>query len=99
MLIPRYSPASGREIAVATVLSPSLGPARRTRLLQSHAASAIIAARVLADQFDTGTIQRIDHPGQRFDDAADGADARFHPLDRWQRNPGQFGQRSLVNAQ
>src|ERR1700723_4738054 len=71
----------------------------RTRLLQSHAASTILATRMFTDQFDTGAIQRIDHPGQGFDDAANIADARFHPLDGWQRNPGQFGQRLLVNAQ
>jgi hypothetical protein len=75
------------------------GPTRRTRLFQSHAAAAIVAARVFADQFDTGAIQCVDDPGQRFDDTADVADARLHPLDRRQRNPGQFGQRPLVNAQ
>jgi hypothetical protein len=54
---------------------------------------------MFADQFDTGAIERIDHPGQGFNNTADIADARFHPLDGWQRNPGQFGQRLLVNAQ
>jgi len=54
---------------------------------------------MLADQFDAGAIQGIDDPGQRFDDTADGADAGFHSLDRWQRNPGKFGQRPLVDAE
>jgi hypothetical protein len=99
MLIPLTTPVSDRKVAVATMLNPSSDPTWRTRLLQSHTASAIIAARMFADQFDTGTIERIDHPGQGFDDTADIADARFHPLNGWQRNPGQFGQRLLVNAQ
>jgi hypothetical protein len=73
MVIPRHSPASGREIAFATLLILSPGPARRARLLQSHAASAPIAARVLADQFDAGAVECIDHPGQGLDDATDGA--------------------------
>jgi hypothetical protein len=54
---------------------------------------------MLADQFDTGAIQGIDDPGQRFNDAADVANAGFHPLDRWQRNSGKFGQRSLIYAE
>jgi hypothetical protein len=99
MVIPFTAPVSDRKAAVATTPSPSSDPMWRTRLLQSHPASAIIAARMFADQFDTGAIERIDHPGQGFDDTADIADARFHPLNGWQRNPGQFGQRLLVNAQ
>jgi hypothetical protein len=54
---------------------------------------------MFTDQFDTGAIERIDHPGQGFDDAADIADARFHPLDGRQRNAGEFRERPLVDAQ
>jgi hypothetical protein len=59
------------------------GPTRRTWFFQPHPASAGLAARVLADQLDAGTIQGIDDSGQRFDDAANIADAGFHSLDRW----------------
>jgi hypothetical protein len=100
MFIAHTAPVSGRAIGVATmpkVLTSS--PTRRTRLFQPHAAPAIVAARVFADQFDTDAIQGIDDPGQGFDDAADVTDAGFHPLDGWQRNPGQFGQRPLVYAE
>jgi len=99
MLIALSAPVSDRKVAVATMLNPSSDPTWRTRLLQSHTASAIIAVRMFADQIDTGAIERIDHPGQGLDDTANIADARFHPLNGWQRNPGQFGQRLLVNAQ
>jgi hypothetical protein len=54
---------------------------------------------MISDQFDPGLAQRIDDPGQGFDNAADGTDARFHPLNRWQRETGQFGKPSLVNSQ
>jgi hypothetical protein len=54
---------------------------------------------MLADQFDTCLAQCVDNPGQGLDDAPNGADARFHPLDGWQRNTGEFGKRPLVNAQ
>jgi hypothetical protein len=85
MLMPALLPVSGRESSLRddTKFKAS-DSTRRTRLLQTHAASAIIAARVFANQFHSGAAQRIDDPGQRFDDAADIADARFHPLDRWQ---------------
>ena len=99
MLIPRNSPASGREISFATSLIPAPGPARWPRLLQPDATSAIIAAHVLADQFDAGTVKRIDHPSQGFDNAADGTDACLHALDRRQRNSSEFSERFLVDAQ
>jgi hypothetical protein len=99
VLIPLTAPVQNREIAIATMPGQSSYSTWRTRLLQSHAASTILAARVFTDQFDTGAIKRIDHPGQGFDDAADIPDARFHPLDGRQRNPGQFRERPLVDAQ
>jgi hypothetical protein len=61
MLIARNSPASGREIACATLSIVSPDTARRTRLLQSHAATAIVAARMLTEQVDPGAVERIDH--------------------------------------
>src|ERR1700730_10391156 len=99
MLIPATLPRQAARIAFATLLVLWPGPARRARAPPSHAASAIVAARVLADQFDTGAVERVDHPGQRLDDAAHRADARFHPLDRRQRDACEFGERPLVNAQ
>jgi hypothetical protein len=56
MLIPLTAPVSDRKIAVATMLNPLSDSAWRTRLLQSHPASAIVATRMFADQFNTGTI-------------------------------------------
>src|SRR5437868_1653372 len=80
------------------MLTPS-DPTRRTRLLQPHAASAIVAARVLTDQLDPGAIQGFNNPCQRLDDAANIADACLHPLDRRQRDARELSQRLLVDAE
>jgi len=84
-------------IAVAPALG-WLAPAWRTRFFQPHTAPTMIATRLFANQLDTGAIQRVDHPGQGFDHAANRTHACFHPLDRWQRNAGQLGQHLLVDA-
>jgi hypothetical protein len=68
-------------------------------LLQAHAPTAIIAARVFADQFDARAIERVDHLHQRTDDAAHRPLTRLHPLDGRQGHSGQRGKRLLVNAQ
>src|SRR5205085_5347902 len=87
-------PARVVNIAVAPALG-WLAPAWRTRFFQPHTAPTMIATRLFANQLDTGAIQRVDHPGQGFDHAANRTHACFHPLDRWQRNAGQLGQHVL----
>jgi len=54
---------------------------------------------MLADQFDAGPAQCLDHLGQGFDYAAHGADAALHPLDGRQGQPGHLGKRLLVNSE
>ena len=81
------------------VVDPGVVNLQLTRLLQPHAASAIVAARMLADQLNARAIERIDHLDQRFHHAADRAGRGFHPLDGRQRHAGEFGQGLLVDPE
>lgn len=71
---------------------------RRSRLLETHTASAVVAPRMLANQVHARAIQRIDHLGQGPHDPAHVAVAGFHPLDRRQRDPREVRQCLLINA-
>src|SRR5262249_25099067 len=68
-------------------------------LLQPHATPTVVADRPFADQFDPRTCQRVDKLHQRIDVPSDDAVARFHALDRGQRETRTFGQLALINPQ
>ncbi len=68
-------------------------------LLQPHAPAARRARHVAADQLHARALQRLDHFGQAVDQSAHIAVARFHALDGGQRDAGQLGQRTLVDAE
>src|SRR3954465_10235240 len=52
---------------------------------QPHATTTIVAGGAFRDQFDPGGRKRIDELHQRIDVPAHDPAARFHALDRWQR--------------
>src|SRR5262245_33647628 len=67
--------------------------------LQPHAAAPTLADGSLADQFDARRRERAHELHQGIDVAADHALARFHPLDRGQREPRALGEGALVDLQ
>jgi hypothetical protein len=73
--------------------------ARRSGLPQANATPAAVAADLLADQFDTGPLERLDHLDQGLDHATHIPGRSLHPLDGRQRHTGKLGQGFLVNAE
>jgi hypothetical protein len=68
-------------------------------LLETDASPAFRARGIVSDQLNAGTIKGIDHFGQRVDHASHYAVARFHALDRWQRDAGEIGKLPLVDTE
>lgn len=72
---------------------------KHVRLPEPDAAATIIAAHMLADQFDPGVVQRADHFHQAGDYAANIALAGLHSLDCRQGDAGHLGQGFLVDIE
>jgi hypothetical protein len=82
--------------------APANGPSQRKLVplpFQPHAASAAVADRSLADQFDARRRQRFDEFHQRIHIAPDDPVARFHALDGGQRKTRTLGQLALIDLQ
>ena len=62
-------------------------------------APASLAGGALADQFDTGGVERPDELFERIDIAANDRLARFHALDGGQREAGEFRELPLIDLQ
>ena len=60
---------------------------------------AAVATGILADEVDACRIERLDHLGQRIDDASNIAFAGFHALDGGQGDTGHPGQGLLVDPE
>src|SRR6266481_2247997 len=82
--------------ARSTISYPPFGAQARQRMdgrsailcpspLQPHATPTIVTDRPFADQFDARGRERVDELHQRIDISANDPVARFHALDRGQR--------------
>jgi hypothetical protein len=66
--------------------------------LEPNAPSIANASDVFTNEFDSGSIERLDNPGQRINNATHVTFAAFHSLDRRQRNTGEFSELTLINT-
>src|SRR5690606_17555470 len=97
-ICPCVPSAAGARSAAARAVT-SAGVARGARLLQTHAAPAIVAARVLADQRHSGPVECLNDFGQRLDHATNATATRLHALDGRQRNTSHGSQRFLIDPE
>jgi hypothetical protein len=67
-------------------------------LLEPHASSAFTAHRILADEFYSSPVERLDNLRERLNHPSHITCARFHALDGWQRDPCHLRELALVNA-
>jgi hypothetical protein len=67
--------------------------------LQPHAAPTGVTDRSFPDQFDARGRKRIDELHQRVDISPDDPLARFHALDRGERETGALGEFALIDLQ
>src|SRR5215831_4072909 len=96
--------------ARSTISYPPFGAPARQRMddrsailcpspLQPHAAPTGVTDRAFPDQFDARRRKRIDELHQRVDISPDDPLARFHALDRGQRETGALGEFALIDLQ
>jgi hypothetical protein len=67
--------------------------------LQPHTAPTGVTDRSFPDQLDARSRKRIDELHQRVDISPDDSLARFHALDRGQRETGALGEFALIDLQ
>src|SRR3990170_168462 len=96
--LPLSARASAETTSRAAAQERMIVSAMSRSSLQPHAAACALACRSLADQFDAGSVKRLDQLHERVDIAADHPVARFHPLNGGERQPGHLGQLALVNS-
>src|SRR5215471_17519622 len=96
--------------ARSTISHPPVGAPARQRMddrstipcpspLQPHTASTGVTDCAFADQFDARGRKRVDELHQRVDIAPDDPLARFHALDRGQRETRALGEFALIDLQ
>src|SRR5215813_11932565 len=96
--------------ASSTISYPPVGAGARQRIdsrsaivcpspLQPHAAPTGVTDRAFPDQLDARSRKRIDELHQRVDISPDDPLARFHALDRGQRETRALGEFALINLQ
>jgi hypothetical protein len=67
--------------------------------LETYSPPAACADSVVADQFDTGPVERFDHFGQGLNHPAHVAFATFHPLYGRHRDAGHPGKLTLIDSE
>src|SRR5215471_5282978 len=96
--------------ARSTISHPPVGAPARQRMdtrsaipclspLQPHATSTGVTDRAFPDQFDARNRKRVDELHQRVDISPDDPFARFHALDRGQRETRALGEFALIDLQ
>src|SRR6185437_2191233 len=76
----------------ATARRTGPGGRRSAALNEPHPPPLALAAGAVADQFDPGPVDGVDHLLQAVDHRLDDAVAGFHALDRGDRHPRQPGE-------
>ena len=91
-------PRSAVTVAISLVRLPGAA-VRGLGLLVAHAPTAARTRGIVADELDSGAIERLNDLHERVDDAPDVSFARFHPLDGRQGYTREFSERSLIDSE